>query len=305
MLVGHEAARGHESRLCRRQLLAIGPGAERRVDGVGIEARDRGPELRPGIAPAPHEARAARGEQPLMRPAGEKVSPEPRDIDVLIRKSVHAIDDQKAPIGGCTPAIGARHNLRSSGNRQLDARRGLDPRHAHRPSGRCDRAGDAVDDLGGARRRRLIEQRDVAHGAARSGRRVADRLVMRIVIVLRGDDLLIAADAQAVVDHRQPGRGVGREGDLGRAAARVLPQRALHRGERPTLGIAERRDLDPQRVRIELLAEMIDCFGYRLRVGDKEEAREVRPIRREREEVANRRPVGVPAQTVQWSRPGQ
>ena len=127
---------------------------------------------------------------------------------------------------------------------------------------------------------------------------------MRIVIVLRGDDLLIAADAKSVVDHRQPGRRVGREGDLRRRPAGVLGQRPLHRGEGTPLGIGECRDLDPHRVGVELLAEMVDRLGYRLRVGDKEEARQVRPVRREGKEVANRQPVGVPAQTVQWSRPG-
>src|SRR5882762_6840677 len=71
VLVCHKSARRYEGRLRRRQLLTVLPRTERRVDSVGIEARNRGLELWPGIALSPQKPGASRREQPLVRAAGE------------------------------------------------------------------------------------------------------------------------------------------------------------------------------------------------------------------------------------------
>ena len=84
VLVRHESTGRNERRLRGGQLTPFRPGSEQRVDRIGIEAGNRGAELRPGIGATPEESRAARREQPLVRAARKEVGAELRDRAVLL-----------------------------------------------------------------------------------------------------------------------------------------------------------------------------------------------------------------------------
>src|SRR6266516_839668 len=75
VLVGEEPARRDERRLRGRQICAILPCVERRVDPVRIEARDRRPQLGPGIGAA-HRKPVPRGANShLCVPLAKKSAP--------------------------------------------------------------------------------------------------------------------------------------------------------------------------------------------------------------------------------------
>jgi hypothetical protein len=216
---------------------------------------------------------------------------------------MNSVDHEQTAIGVCASAIGARDHLGDLHDRKLDACRRLDPGDTYGARRRCDRPADALDDLVRARRGGRIEQCDVAHAAPRACRGISDRLMVGIVVMLGRDDLLIAPDPQAVIHHRQRGGRVGGQRDLGGTATGVVGQRPLDCDERTALAVGECRRLDPHRIAVELRAEMTDGLGDRLRMRHEQETGEVRPIGREREELAHRNPVHRVGRGPQRSEP--
>ena len=169
----------------------------------------------------------------------------------------------------------------------------MHPRHAHRARLRLDCARDAGDDSVSRRVRRGVVERHIPHARAGPRRRVPNRLVVRVVIVLGGEDVLIGADAEAVIRHRQCAGRIRREADFLRHAADVVGERALHRDDRPALGIGERGALDPGGIGVNLLPEVFDCLGDRLRMRHEKEAGQMDPVGREREQRTHGVPVHV------------
>ena len=119
--------------------------------------------------------------------------------------------------------------------------------------------------------------------------------MVRIVIVLGGEDLLIAADAEPLVRERQRAGRIGRQADLERLPPDVLGERALDRDERPALGVGQQRELDPDGVGVELPPEPLDRLRHGLRMGHEQEARQVDPVGRQRKQRAYGCPIHVAA----------
>ena len=291
VLVGHEPARGNERGLGRRQLAALGPESEQHVHRIRVEARNRRPQLGPGVRASPEKAGAAWREQPFVRRGREEVGAEVRDVDVLIREAMHAVHDQQAAVRRSAAAIRARDRLGDPGDRRLDSRGRLHPRDADGSRLRRDRARHAIDDLLGAGGGGRVEHRDIPHRAAGARRGETNRLVMGIVIVLGGDDFLIAADPQTLIGHRERLGRIGCQRDLTRLSTDVVGERALHGLKRPAFGLRERRDFDPHGIAVELPPVVVDGVGNGLGMGDEEERRKVSPVGGEREQLSHRRPV--------------
>ena len=204
---------------------------------------------------------------------------------------MHAIDDEQAAVSGQAAAVGPGDDLGDPIERQLHTARRRHPRHPDGARLRRNGAPDALDDLRTVRCGARVIQRDVAHSTAGARRRVANRLVMGVVVVFGSDNFLVGTDAQTVIRHRQRRRRVGRQTDFRGITAHVAGQRPLHRGEGVSLRVGEGGDLDPHRVGVEFFPEAIDGLGHGLRVRDEQKAREVRPVGRERKELADGEPV--------------
>ena len=115
---------------------------------------------------------------------------------------------------------------------------------------------------------------------------------MGVVVVLRRHDLLIRADPQGLIRHRERARRVRRQAYLFRQAAHVVGEGFLDVRERPLLRVGlERNGVDVRGVLVELPAKVLDGRGDRRRVRHEEERGEVQPVLREGKQAAHGAPV--------------
>jgi len=115
------------------------------------------------------------------------------------------------------------------------------------------------------------------------------------VVVLGGQDLLARADHQAVVDEREPGRGVGGQRDLFGPGPQVARERALDRRDRILRILAvEQQVLERERIGVERPSPALDRRAHGAWMRDQEEAAEVEPVRIELELGAHPLPVDAP-----------
>ncbi|MDF2771966.1 MAG: hypothetical protein K0S86_1460 [Geminicoccaceae bacterium] len=77
------------------------------------------------------------------------------------------------------------------------------PRHADRPCGGAYRTHHSLDDLGRIGGGPVVVERDIPDTRSGPLCRIPDGFVVRVVIVLGGDDLLVRANAEPVIRHRQ------------------------------------------------------------------------------------------------------
>src|SRR5215472_5760288 len=90
---------------------------------------DRLPHRGPGrLATAPHQARAAWAQHPLVRTRHEEIAAQIGDIEILDAKPVYAVHAQQDPIAGAT------HHVRDGANGQLYSRAGVHPRESQHAS---------------------------------------------------------------------------------------------------------------------------------------------------------------------------
>jgi hypothetical protein len=121
--------------------------------------------------------------------------------------------------------------------------------------------------------------------------------------VLRGEHLLAGSQAQPPVHEAEAHRGAVREGDLARVGAEVLGRG----GARSELAVALVLLEVPVRILVEAPSVPLDRIGDGPGVGRQDERGEVQDVGRQRELVADRRPVtGIecgPARSVPAAAP--
>ena len=166
VLVGVEPAGRDPGRLRLRVERLVRRPAVERLERV--EARDRGPDLRPGVGAAPDEPGAARSEDPLVgaRPRRSRSRARRRPSSLQPKPCTPStISRQRS--ASARPALAALHDLGERRDRQPEPGARVHPGEAHHARPRRDRAAQPLDHLVRASRRR---PRRGARCAARSRR---------------------------------------------------------------------------------------------------------------------------------------
>ena len=133
--------------------------------------------------------------------------------------------------------------------------------------------------------------------------RIANRLVVHVVVVLGGQDLLVGADAQAVVEQRQSGRRVGSERDLLAATAEVVRERQLAARRQVVVAMRGIEELfDRERIRVQVPAVALHRRAHHPRMRHEVEAAEVDPAGIEVELFSNPLPTRVRGEAIERRR---
>jgi hypothetical protein len=134
---------------------------------------------------------------------------------------------------------------------------------------------DPVDDL--VRRDRVVraEDRNLPPGGSGPLRRQADRLVVNVVILVRRQDLVSRLQREAVINQREPGRGVAGKREVAGIRAGIASQRCRDQivGSRVVL---EHAPLDrEERILVEAPAKPLDGVADRPGMGREVEQTQV------------------------------
>src|SRR5438876_207328 len=298
VLVGLEAARrdpGRAGRSPRR--MAILPGRKR----LGaVEARDRRAQQRPVLLRRPDDAGAARRKNPLVRARGGEVDAQPGERHILVPESMHRVQHHEHALALAAVAVCLGDGLCQRAHRQLDAGAGVHPREPDDARARADGAAQAFHHLFRRRRFRRIVGRNAPPAGAIALGGQADRLVMHVMVMSRGEDLVAGSEGEAVVDQGETRRRAVGERNLVRPPAEILRGRLLHPHRKgnilrllPEEGREPHAVLDGgERIGVEHASVALDRFAHRARVRHDVELREVQPLGRQVELYAHLGPVG-------------